>query len=493
MALHVLPTFPSRRRTRCAGAALLTAVSGAPAALAQGMPEWSGLGTIPGAGVFGAALVSGRPGFPQTAHLAVGGFAHSGGPLFGYAEPWNGWRWSTYGADIPNGSSVEDVAAPGAATGAAGAQVTIGGRFFTVGGQPVQNIACWHLGQWWEPGGGIDDSVYTLLWTDALPPGLALFAGGSLDTAGGAPARALARWDGAAWSAIPGELAPPTAGQTVDVKSLAIFDDDGIGARPIGLYVGGRFKFAGGVTVNSIARWDGISWEPLGVGIASTSPEALCVFDHDGQGPARESLFVGGPFIDAGGLQTNGLGRWDGTEWHTLPGWIGSIVYALAVFDDDGPGPNKTSLFVGGAGVNATGAPLNRIARWDGQQWFPLAGGVSQPNFGQPEVFTLEVFDEDGPGPNPGGLYVGGWFNVAGTIQAPGIARWGCALPPRCDTNCSRDFHPVTGQHILTIADFACFQTRYVLADPFADCNGDTALTIADFGCFQTKFVAGCP
>ncbi len=46
---------------------------------------------------------------------------------------------------------------------------------------------------------------------------------------------------------------------------------------------------------------------------------------------------------------------------------------------------------------------------------------------------------------------------------------------------------------VLTIADFACFQTRFVAGDPYADCNGVGGLTIADFGCFQTKFTAGCP
>jgi DNA-binding beta-propeller fold protein YncE len=45
----------------------------------------------------------------------------------------------------------------------------------------------------------------------------------------------------------------------------------------------------------------------------------------------------------------------------------------------------------------------------------------------------------------------------------------------------------------LTVADFGCFQTRFVTSDPYADCNGDTGFTVADFGCFQTKFVAGCP
>ncbi len=45
----------------------------------------------------------------------------------------------------------------------------------------------------------------------------------------------------------------------------------------------------------------------------------------------------------------------------------------------------------------------------------------------------------------------------------------------------------------LTIADFICFQAKFVAGDPYADCNGAGGLTIADFICFQARFVAGCP
>ncbi len=45
----------------------------------------------------------------------------------------------------------------------------------------------------------------------------------------------------------------------------------------------------------------------------------------------------------------------------------------------------------------------------------------------------------------------------------------------------------------LTIADFACFQTKFAASDPYADCNASGSLTIADFACFQAKFAAGCP
>ncbi len=57
-------------------------------------------------------------------------------------------------------------------------------------------------------------------------------------------------------------------------------------------------------------------------------------------------------------------------------------------------------------------------------------------------------------------------------------------------TVCYPDCNGVGG---LTIADFGCFQTRFVAGDPYADCNGVGGLTIADFACFQTAFVAGCP
>ncbi len=56
--------------------------------------------------------------------------------------------------------------------------------------------------------------------------------------------------------------------------------------------------------------------------------------------------------------------------------------------------------------------------------------------------------------------------------------------------SCYPDCNGVGG---LTIADFGCFQTRFVAGDPYADCNGVGGLTIADFACFQTAFVAGCP
>ena len=50
-----------------------------------------------------------------------------------------------------------------------------------------------------------------------------------------------------------------------------------------------------------------------------------------------------------------------------------------------------------------------------------------------------------------------------------------------------------TGDGLLAVSDFGCFQTKFVQGDLYADCTGEGLLSAADFGCFQTRFVTGCP
>ncbi|MFM9997197.1 MAG: M14 family zinc carboxypeptidase [Phycisphaerales bacterium] len=64
------------------------------------------------------------------------------------------------------------------------------------------------------------------------------------------------------------------------------------------------------------------------------------------------------------------------------------------------------------------------------------------------------------------------------------VSTQGC--PATCYADCNN-----SGS--LTVADFGCFQGKYVLGDLYADCNASGTLTVADFGCFQGKYVLGCP
>ena len=76
-----------------------------------------------------------------------------------------------------------------------------------------------------------------------------------------------------------------------------------------------------------------------------------------------------------------------------------------------------------------------------------------------------------------------GWFGTGVTSGINGIQ---IRRIDGCYADCNAD-------GALSVADFGCFQTRFVAGDPYADCNGDGVRTVADFGCFQTAFVLGCP
>jgi trimeric autotransporter adhesin len=94
------------------------------------------------------------------------------------------------------------------------------------------------------------------------------------------------------------------------VTALAVFDD---GSGPA-LYAGGAFTAAGGVTVNGIARWDGAAWSalsgPFETGVIGTVM-ALAA-GNAGSGPA---LHVGGgplPRRGTGRRQNRDVVEWLG-------------------------------------------------------------------------------------------------------------------------------------------------------------------------------------
>lgn len=189
--------------------------------------------------------------------------------------------------------------------------------------------------------------------------------------------------------------------------------------RPVYAVTGSLSLLAGSLLVSPDARagdclaeWSVLEG-PSDVGL-QTEAQALAVFD-DGSGPA---LYVGGGFSEAGGVEVNRIARWDGENFSPLmaSGAVGvsSRVDALKVFDD-GSGPK---LYAGGFFTVAGNVPANRIARWDGTAWEPLQGLVADGLNSAPS--SLEVFD-DGTGP---AIYAGGTFTSAGGVVANRIAKW---------------------------------------------------------------------
>ncbi len=280
-----------------------------------------------------------------------------------------------------------------------------GGAFETAGGVDVQHVAKWDGTTWSPLGPGFNDSVQTLVVFDD-GSGAVLYAGGLFSHAGELEVSHVARWDGTSWSPLGSGMSGAVGG---DVNVLAVYDD-GNGAA---LYATGTFDTAGGVPANQIAKWDGEAWTPLGDGLQGggfTFGDALTVYD-DGSGP---KLVVGGTFLYAGGAPAMRIAAWDGTSWSAFgTGMFGTgfvYVSALGVGDEiDGP-----ALYASGSFTAAGGQPANNVARWDGTGWHPLGAGVSDRGYDF-EVYT------DGLQPV---LYLGGAFTTAGDGPANHIAKW---------------------------------------------------------------------
>lgn len=348
----------------------------------------------------------------------------------------------------PVGSGMSGVASPiVTALGGYNGDLVAGGRFYFAGGVSAANIARWDGAGWLPLGNGVSGgnpittvAALAVFRGEMVAAGLFSYAGGL------SAANNIARWNSSAWLPLGSGLtgSPYSFG----VAALAVHEGE--------LIAGGRFTDAGGVPVSRIARWNGSSWQPMGVG--ATAVSALAMYNGD--------MIAAGGFSIAGG-GTAAVARWDGSDWQAVGSTADLSVWSLAVYHG--------VLIAGGRFSSVGGMSGNNIALWNGVAWKPMGSGLAGPvTLGDPRVQALTVHDDE--------LIVGGRFTTAGGRVSAYWARWGCGCYADCDDG-----------GVLTIADFACFQGKFAAGDPYADCDGDSALTLADFGCFQTKFVAGCP
>jgi hypothetical protein len=221
-----------------------------------------------------------------------------------------------------------------------------------------------------------------------------------------------------------------TPGMDNSISAFAFWDPDGDGPSGPQLVAAGNFVFAGGVRANGIARWDPGppgAWVPFGSGIGGAILPyvyALTVWDPDGPGPQPAQLVAGGDFTIVDGVGANRIARWDPTQpgvVQTFGQGMNAYVTSLTTWDPDGDGPEIPQLVAGGYFTMAGGVSVNRIARWDPTppgSWQPFQNGVNA------FVDALTTWDPDGDGPLPPALIAGGEFTMAGAVPASRIARW---------------------------------------------------------------------
>ena len=265
-----------------------------------------------------------------------------------------------------------------------GNDVYAGGSLNTsFGNVSAASIAKWDGLNWTALGSGITSDSQAIVTRMALGTNGDLYVAGSFTAAGGVAATNIARWNGVSWS--------PLGNGITGVGALAVKGKD--------LYVGGSFTNVGSLNIKGLARWNGTNWSAVSGGVAGGTNLSIGGLLVDGN-----NLYVGGNLTNAGGMAVNAMARWDGTNWSALgSGLTGPNVTVNAILK------RGTNLLVSGSFTNAGGITASNIARWDGSQWSALGSGV-------PAVATMAVVGEN--------VFVAGRFSVAGGVAVTNVARW---------------------------------------------------------------------
>ena len=293
----------------------------------------------------------------------------------------------------------------------------------------AHSVATWD-GNAWSSVGFFDGAVQSL----AVDNNGDLVAGGSFVTANGTVTNGIARWNGATWQGYGLGLGHLTSSQH-SVHALAIMPNGDVIA-------GGDFELADGLLVNNVARFDGVAWVALGIGLP-TEVLGLAV-------RTTGQLVAAGEFVLGG---ESGLASWNGSAWVgelsgtdyaisavaagasgelLIGGWqdagqsssasssfVARVSAAGVVTTLGGPFPFDLSGFqkphallelangevmVGGYLLRTLSSDLGGISRFDGSAWQPIGKGLGR---------QLECVAEL---PN-GDVVVGGWIRGGIAVQ----------------------------------------------------------------------------
>ncbi len=335
------------------------------------------------------------------------------------------WSQSVFSGAGLTGTANASVVFDEDGSGPLGAVLFVGGDFTAAGGIPTLGIARWNGSTWSalssQLGGGCLDVEALAVFDDdgAGPTQPALYAGGHITLAGGVAAFNLARWNGSTWTA-----AGVFAGG--DVHALFVWDEDGAGAQPARLFAGGSFTTVNGIAVRGLARFDGSNWTDVGIASGNTNPfdapvTAFCEWDPDGAGPAAPALAAAGhPFGTPASTAATVVAGWNGATWSIIgpsPMILGTC-RAMLGYDYNSGAPNPRILLMGGAFQSVPPAGTFPVAYWNGATVVPTP---VTPGYDF-EARALALFDEDGAGPNPPSAFACGV--VPGQAGHAGLARW---------------------------------------------------------------------
>jgi hypothetical protein len=162
------------------------------------------------------------------------------------------------------------------------------------------------------------------------------------------------------------------------------------------LYVGGRFTYAGGIQCNGIAKWDGADWHSLDSGTHSGgNVNTVFYFNNE--------IYVGGRFDSIGGVAAKNIAKWNHFNWEALGSGFNATVHKIYAFNGE--------IYAGGNFDSSGSQFIRNIARWDGSAWQSLNSGLYGP------VYTMISYGNE--------LVIGGDFTRTDSLLSLGrIVKW---------------------------------------------------------------------
>lgn len=435
-----LPGFVSAL-ARTANGVLLAggefSVSGAGAS-ASGLAVWNGSTFAPVFGLAGpypfvpAASVRALLPLPGN-RVVVAGFLQVAAPAIPFVAMLDTttFAWSPVGAGAA--AATDGIGYVNTMTRLPLGRFAVGGSFGRAGLSDVGNVALWNGAGWQALGTGLANGV---VCSATLDDGTFVIGGGFAQI-DGQSCSAIARRTGAGFVPLGGGLTQPSG--HAGVAGTILPEPGG------GLLVAGNFRFADGVAVGGLARWQGGTWSAFAAGGVDGGVHRMLRTSNG-------EIVVAGLFDTAGGVAAHHVARWNGTTWSGLGGGLDGTITALLELPNGDllaagtglspsgdvvmrwsgsawtplPPPSPAAFLVSsmlllpGGDVVVGGfdlaLPYALLSRWDGTTWQPLPAAFAG------EIQALHVRPD-------GELVIGGSFRSVGGQPMPGLARWRGGVP----------------------------------------------------------------
>lgn len=205
--------------------------------------------------------------------------------------------------------------------------IVSGGRYSSIGGVPMDNVAYWNGTTWNAMGNGFNDMVLNFgIYHDTL------YATGNFTASGSDTlVRSIARWSGTTWECFDSLVVFNSA------NALKSFQGD--------LLIGNVWDTINGIAMNGIARWDGTNYTSMGDTIIKGISE---FWELNNDLYIAADLFGSSPWITERAVM-----KWNGSGWDQLGSQFNEWVMCL--------GDYNNMLYCGGQYSD----PISHVARYN--------------------------------------------------------------------------------------------------------------------------------